>query len=164
MHAHPLHPVLSALLYLGEDMTNPIPPADLNELERKLSKYPPEAPIDDDAAELIADALDALPALIAAARERDVLWARNEGLIETLRKDPLVHRAEKAEKELDTLRVELAAARAALSSVTWRTDTPGEGGPYYCAVCRVTDGHSPTCALAVALGKEHETPTGLKGI
>ena len=56
-------------------MTVPLPPADLDHLERKISEYSPAVPTREKTAELIARVLDALPALIAAARERDALRA-----------------------------------------------------------------------------------------
>ena len=89
-------------------------------------------------------------ALLAAARERDALWKRNEGLIETLRRDTLVHRAEKAEKERDTLRAELIEARAVLIVVEWLTDDFGSYCPT-CAAINKQDGHRPACPIAAAL-------------
>ena len=92
-------------------MTTPITPADLDELERKISDYSPAVPTKEKTAELIACVLDALPALIAAARERDALRTELEahkGAANKLRSDLAA--------EVRRLRAELIEANALLEA------------------------------------------------
>jgi len=138
-------------------MTNPITPADLDELERKISGYSPAVPTKERTAELIACVLDAIPALIAAARERDALRVELEvhkGANNKLRSDLAA--------EVRRLRAELDEAQDVLVKLEWVRDDGTESPTVYCPECFGTGlaGHKPDCALAAALWKEPTTPTG----
>ena len=118
--------------------------------------------------------LHSIPALLSAASERDALAiclhdekterAREsresvairrgmeaENYLLKERRTELSERAEKAEKERDALKVDLAEALSVLTELS--SHYSNEYGMGVCAFCESGIGHKPDCALAAVLAK-----------